>query len=192
MEKESKIYVAGHTGLVGSAIMRRLEKERDKCLVTRTQKELNLLDQDAVQKFFEKDKPVYVFLAAARVGGILENKKHKSEFIYENLQIQNNVIYSAWKHKVKKLLFFGSSCIYPRDCPQPIKEEYLMTGPLEETNDAYAAAKIIGIIQCQSYNQQYGTNFISVMPTNLYGPGDNFNSETSHVLPALIRKLHED
>ena len=191
MEKESKIYVAGHTGLVGSAIMRRLEKERDKCLVTRTQKELNLLDQDAVQKFFEKDKPVYVFLAAARVGGILENKKHKSEFIYENLQIQNNVIYSAWKHKVKKLLFFGSSCIYPRDCPQPIKEEYLMTGPLEETNDAYATAKIAGIKMCQSFNEQYGTEFISVMPTNLYGHGDNFDLETSHVLPAMIRKFHE-
>jgi GDP-L-fucose synthase len=191
MEKNSKIYVAGHKGLVGSAITRNLQKQGYANLIFRTFEELDLLSQEAVQKFFEKEKPEYIFLAAAKVGGILANKKQKADFIYQNLQIQNNVIYNAWKYGVKKLLFLGSSCIYPKDCPQPIKEEYFMTGRLEETNDAYATAKIAGIKMCQSFNEQYGTNFISVMPTNLYGPQDNFDLETSHVLPAMIRKFHE-
>lgn len=191
MEKESKIYVAGHRGLVGSAIVRKLAKEGYSNLLLKTRDELDLLNQQSVSEFFEKEKPDYVFLAAAKVGGILANKSRKADFIYENLQIQNNIIGSAWKSNVKKLLFLGSSCIYPKMCPQPIKEEYLMTGPLEETNDAYAIAKIAGIKMCQSFNEQYGTKFISVMPTNLYGPGDNFDLESSHVLPAMIRKFHE-
>ncbi len=191
MEKESKIYVAGHCGLVGSAIVRKLEKEGYSSLLLKTRDELDLLNQQAVNEFFEEEKPDYVFLAAAKVGGILANKSKKADFIYENLQIQNNIIGNAWKSSVRKLLFLGSSCIYPKLSQQPIKEEYLMTGPLEETNDAYAIAKIAGIKMCQSFNEQYGTKFISVMPTNLYGPGDNFDLESSHVLPAMIRKFHE-
>lgn len=191
MRKQSKIYVAGHRGLVGSAIVRKLLAEGYENLLFRTKAELNLLCQSAVEAFFEREKPEHVFLAAAKVGGILANKMEKADFIYENLQIQNNIVHSAWKNGVTKLLFLGSSCIYPKMCVQPIKEEYLMTGPLEETNDAYALAKIAGIKMCQSYNAQYGTNFISVMPTNLYGPNDNFDLESSHVLPAMIRKFHE-
>lgn len=191
MRKQSKIYVAGHRGLVGSAIVRKLLAEGYENLLLRTKAELNLLCQSAVEAFFEREKPEHVFLAAAKVGGILANKMEKADFIYENLQIQNNIVHSAWKNGVTKLLFLGSSCIYPKMCVQPIKEEYLMTGPLEETNDAYALAKIAGIKMCQSYNAQYGTNFISVMPTNLYGPNDNFDLESSHVLPAMIRKFHE-
>src|SRR3989344_8021930 len=191
MQKSAKIYVAGHGGLVGSAIVRKLQTEGFANLVLRTREELDLLDQRAVNVFFQEEKPDYVFLAAAKVGGILANKTKKADFIYENLTIQNNVIYNSWKYKVKKLLFLGSSCIYPKFAKQPIKEEYLLTGKLEETNDAYAVAKIAGIKLCQSLNNQYKTNFISVMPTNLYGPYDNFNLETSHVLPALIRKFHE-
>jgi len=191
MEKKAKIYVAGHCGLVGSAIVRRLRSEGYTNLILKAREDLDLLSQQAVGEFFEKEKPEYVFLAAAKVGGILANKTKKADFIYENLQIQNNIIFNSWKSGAKKLLFLGSSCIYPRLCPQPIKEEYLMTGPLEETNDAYATAKIAGIKMCQSFNEQYGTNFISAMPTNLYGPNDNFDLETSHVLPAMIRKFYE-
>lgn len=171
--------------------MRKLNEEGYVNLVLKTRDELDLLSQQAVQEFFETEGPEYVFLAAAKVGGILANKERKAEFIYENLQIQNNIILNAWKTGAKKLLFLGSSCIYPKLCPQPIKEEYFMTGPLEETNDAYAVAKIAGIKMCQSFHDQYGVNFISAMPTNLYGPGDNFDLKTSHVLPALIRKFHE-
>ena len=191
MEKNSKIYVAGHKGLVGSAITRRLQAEGYSNLIFRTFEELDLMDQVATAKFFETEKPEYVFLAAAKVGGIKANDDFRADFIYQNLQVQNNVIYNAYKNGVKKLLFLGSSCIYPRDCPQPIKEEYFMTGPLEKTNDAYAIAKIAGIKMCESFNKQYGTKFISVMPTNLYGPNDNFDLESSHVLPALIRKFHD-
>lgn len=191
MNKNSKIYVAGHTGMVGSAIVRRLESGGHGNLVTRTRKELDLLEQKAVASFFDQERPEYVFLAAARVGGIWANKSYKADFIYENLEVQNNVLHAAWKHGVRKLLFLGSSCIYPKLCPQPIKEEYFMSGPLEETNDAYAIAKIAGIMHCRSLNEQYGANFISVMPTNLYGPNDNFGLENSHVLPALIRKFHD-
>ncbi len=191
MNKKSKIYIAGHRGLVGSAIKRKLEKDGYNNLIFRTKKELDLLDSEKVKKFFQQEKPEYVFLAAAKVGGILANNECSADFIYENLVVQNNVIYNSYINKVKKLLFLGSSCIYPRDCPQPIKEEYLLTGPLEKTNDAYAIAKIAGIKMCQSYNKQHKTNFISVMPTNLYGSNDNFNLESSHVLPALIRKIHE-
>jgi len=191
MEKNSKIYVAGHTGLVGSAITRKLTKLGYSNLIFQTFDELNLLDQNAVTDFFKTEKPEYVFLAAAKVGGIKANDDFQAEFIFKNLQIQNNVIHNAYLNGVKKLLFLGSSCIYPRDCAQPIKEEYFMTGPLEKTNDAYAIAKIAGIRMCQAYNKQYGTNFISVMPTNLYGPNDNFDLETSHVLPALLRKFHD-
>jgi GDP-L-fucose synthase len=191
MEKKSKIFIAGHRGMVGAAIERRLESEGYGHLVRRTRQELDLLDQTAVRAFFERERPEYVFLAAARVGGIWANKSQKADFIYDNLQVQNNVIHSSWTFGVKKLLFLGSSCIYPKLCPQPIKEEYLLSGPLEETNDAYAIAKIAGIKMCQSFNEQYKTNFISVMPTNLYGPNDNFDLEHSHVLPALIRKFHD-
>lgn len=191
MENDSKIFIAGHIGLVGSAIVRRLESRGYTNLLLKTRDDLDLLNQQMVKEYFEKEKPEYVFLAAAKVGGIMANKTQKADFIYQNLQIQNNIIYNAWKTGVKKLLFLGSSCIYPKMCPQPIKEEYLMTGPLEETNDAYATAKIAGIKMCQSFNEQYRTQFISVMPTNLYGPGDNFDLETSHVLPAMIRKFHE-
>lgn len=190
--KKSKIYVAGgQSGLVGLAIVTDLTQKGFKNIIVRTRKELDLLDQTAVEKFFQKEKPEYVFMAAAKVGGIMANKTKKAEFIYDNLQVQNNIIYNAWKYKTKKLLFLGSSCIYPKHSPQPMKEEYLLTGKLEETNDAYAIAKIAGIVMCQSFNQQYGTNFISVMPTNLYGPNDNFDLKTSHVLPAMIRKFHE-
>lgn len=191
MKKNSKIYIAGHNGLVGSAIVRNLKSNGFNNLVLKTRKELDLLDWQEVKKFFETEKPEYVFLAAARVGGILENDTYPADFIFQNLQIQNNVIHNAYLSEVKKLLFLGSSCIYPRECPQPIKEEYLLTGPLEKTNEAYAVAKIAGIKMCQSYNKQYGTKYISVMPTNLYGPNDNFDLNSSHVLPALLRKFHE-
>ena len=191
MNKTAKIYIAGHRGLVGSAILRRLEKDGYENLLLRARKELDLTDQRAVTDFFAAEKPEYVFLAAAKVGGIMANQAQKADFIYINLQIQNNIIFNAWKYGAKKLLFLGSSCIYPRDCPQPIKEEYLMTGPLEDSNDAYATAKIAGIKMCQSFNEQYRTNFISVMPTNLYGQNDNFDPESSHVLPALIYKFHK-
>lgn len=191
MNKKSKIYVAGHKGLVGSAILRRLEQEGFHNIVYRDFEDLDLRKFESTKKFFEKEMPEYVFLAAAKVGGIIANKRFKADFIYENLQIQNNVIFNAYKSGVKKLLFLGSSCIYPKLCPQPIKEEYLLSGKLESTNDAYAVAKIAGIKMCQSFNEQYSTNFISAMPTNLYGINDNFNLESSHVLPALIRKFHE-
>lgn len=191
MKKEAKIYVAGHRGLVGSAIIRTLMKNGYTNLITRTHAELDLLDQLAVAEFFAAEKPEYVFLAAAKVGGIMANKNYPADFIYQNLIVQSNVIESAHQNKAEKLLFLGSSCIYPKLAPQPIKEEYLLTGPLEPTNDAYAIAKIAGIMMCQSYHRQYGSNFISVMPTNLYGENDNFNLETSHVLPALIRRFHE-
>ena len=191
MNKNSKIYVAGHRGLVGSAIVRILKKKGYGNLILRAHKELDLLNQKAVENFFRKEGPEYVFLAAAKVGGIMANKTYPADFIQNNLTIQNNVIENAHRYGVKKLLFLGSSCIYPKMAPQPIREEYLLTGPLEPTNIAYAAAKIAGIIMCQSYNKQYGTNFISVMPTNLYGPNDNFDLENSHVLPAMIRKFHE-
>jgi GDP-L-fucose synthase len=191
MQKNSKIYVAGHRGLVGSALSRALERNGYANLVTRTHAELDLTNAAAVKAFFDEQKPEYVMLAAARVGGILANRDQPAEFIHENLAIQTNVIHEAWRHGVKRLLFLGSSCVYPRDCPQPIREEYLLTSPLETTNRAYALAKISGIEMCASYNRQYGTKFLAVMPTNLYGPGDNYDLETSHVLPALIRKCHE-
>jgi len=191
MEKNAKIYIAGHRGLVGSAIVRNLESKGYTDIIVRTREELNLLDTKQVADFFSQEKPEYVFLAGAKVGGIKANEDYPADFIYQNLQIQNNIIHNAYKNNVKKLLFLGSSCIYPRDCTQPIKEEYLLTGPLEKTNEAYAIAKIAGIKMCQSYNKQYGTRFISVMPTNLYGPNDNFNLTSSHVLPALLRKFHD-
>ncbi len=191
MEKNAKIYVAGHRGLVGSAIVRALEAKGFNNIITKTRSELDLLDTKAVTDFFTVEKPEYVFLAAAKVGGIMANKTHPADFIRDNLIIQNNIIDNAHKNKVKKLLFLGSSCIYPKLAPQPIKEEYLLTGALEPTNDAYAIAKIAGIMMCQSYRKQYGDNFISVMPTNLYGINDNFDLETSHILPALIRRFHE-
>ena len=190
MKKNAKIFVAGHRGLVGSAIVRKLQEKGYKNIITKTKSELDLTRQEDVEKFFEEEKPDYVFLAAAKVGGILANSTYPAEFIYDNLAIALNVIHSAYKYKVKKLLNLGSSCIYPKYAPQPIKEEYLLTGSLEPTNEAYAIAKISAIKLVRYYNQQYGTNFISVMPTNLYGPNDNFNLETSHVLPALIRKFH--
>jgi len=191
MKITSKIYVAGHHGLVGSAIVKNLTCKGYTNIITRTHTELDLTNQQAVQAFFEQEKPEYVFLAAARVGGIVANNTYRANFIYENLQIQNNVIHQSYVHGVKKLLFLGSTCIYPKNAPQPMKEESLLTSELEYTNEPYAIAKIAGIKMCESYNLQYGTNFISVMPTNLYGPNDNFNLETSHVLPALIRKIHE-
>jgi GDP-L-fucose synthase len=191
MDKNAKIYIAGHRGLVGSAVVRKLESDGYTNLVVKTHTELDLLDQKAVTDFFIAEKPEYVFLAAAKVGGIMANNTYPAQFIYENLQIQNNIIHQAYLNGIKKLLFLGSSCIYPKMCPQPMKEEYLLTGLLEPTNEPYALAKIAGIKMCQSYNRQYGTNFIAVMPTNLYGPGDNFDLETSHVLPALVRKFHE-
>ncbi len=191
MEKKSKIYIAGHRGLVGSAILRKLEQAGFTNLVYRTHAELDLIDQDQVADFFSTERPKYVFLAAAKVGGIGANQNFPADFIYQNLQIQNNIIHQSYLSGVKKLLFLGSSCIYPRNCPQPIKEEYLLTGELEKTNEPYALAKIVGLKMCQSYNRQYGTNFIAVMPTNLYGPNDNFDLENSHVIPALIRKFHE-
>ena len=187
----SRIYVAGHLGLVGSAILRALQQKGFENLITRTHSELELKDSTAVREFFADTKPEYVFLAAAKVGGIHANNTYPAEFIHENLLLQTNVIHESWRHEVVKLIFLGSSCIYPKLCPQPIKEEYLMTGELESTNDAYAIAKIAGIKTCQSYNKQYGTNYLSVMPTNLYGINDNFHPENSHVLPSLIRKFHK-
>jgi GDP-L-fucose synthase len=190
MEKNAKIYIAGHNGMVGSAIHRHLIKQGFKNFVFSPFPPYDLTDQKLVDDFFAKEKPEYVFLAAAKVGGIMSNNTYRAQFIYENLMIQNNIIHNSYRHGVRKLLFLGSSCIYPGNCPQPIKEEYLLTGELEYTNEPYAIAKIAGIKMCESYNIQYGTNFISVMPTNLYGPNDNYNLETSHVLPALIRKMH--
>jgi len=191
INKKSKIYVAGHNGMVGSALWRNLESKGYANLIGMTSKDMNLRDEQTVKNFFEKEKPEYVFLAAAKVGGIMANNTYRAEFIRDNLQIQNNVIHQSYVSSVKKLLFLGSSCIYPRDCPQPMKEEYLLTGALEQTNEPYAIAKIAGIKMCENYYKQYGSNFISVMPTNLYGPGDNFDLNTSHVIPALIRKFHE-
>ena len=191
MNKNSKIYIAGHKGMVGSAIQRKLEKEGFTNLITRTSKELDLCNQQAVKDFFAKEKPEYVFLAAARVGGIHANNSFRADFIYQNLMIQNNVIHSAYENKVKKLMFLGSSCIYPKLALQPLKEEYLLTGLLEHTNEPYAVAKITGIKMCDAYRTQYGCNFISVMPTNLFGPNDNYDLNNSHVLPALLRKIHE-
>jgi GDP-L-fucose synthase len=191
MEKSARIYVAGHRGLVGSALVRQLTEQGFAGLITRTHAELDLLDQAAVRAFFEQERPEYVFLAAAKVGGIHANNTYPAEFAYSNLQIQNNIVHSSWLCKVKKLCFLGSSCIYPKFAPQPMKEEYLMTGELEPTNAPYALAKIAGIVMCQSYNRQYGANYISAMPTNLYGPCDNYHPENSHVLPALIRRIHE-
>ncbi|PWV53540.1 GDP-L-fucose synthase [Chitinophaga sp. S165] len=191
MERHNKIYVAGHRGMVGSAIVRRLEKEGFGNIVTRTSAELDLRDQAATAAFFEKEKPDYVFLAAAKVGGIVANNTYRAEFLYENLMIQSNIIHSAYQQGVKKLMFLGSSCIYPKMAPQPLKEEYLLTGLLEPTNEPYAIAKIAGIKMCDAYRAQYGCNFISVMPTNLYGPNDNYDLNNSHVLPALLRKFHE-
>lgn len=190
MNKNNKIYVAGHRGLVGSAIVKNLISKGYTNIITRTHSELDLLNQKAVEEFFEKEKPEYVILAAAKVGGIVANNTYRADFIYENLQIQNNVIHQSYVHKIKKLLFLGSTCIYPKEAPQPMSEDSLLTSPLEYTNEPYAIAKIAGIKMCESYNIQYGTNFISVMPTNLYGPNDNFDLETSHVLPALVRKIH--
>ena len=191
MDKNAKIYVAGHRGLVGSALLRQLDAQGYTNIVTRTHTELDLTHQTAVADFFALEQPDYVILAAAKVGGIHANNTYPAEFIHENLAIQTNVIHQAYVNGVKRLLFLGSSCIYPRDCPQPIKEEYLLTGPLEATNRPYALAKIAGIEMCWSYNRQYGTQYLAVMPTNLYGPGDNYHPENSHVIPALTRKFHE-
>ena len=191
MDKKSKIYVAGHRGLVGCAIMRRLKVAGYERVMFRTHAELDLTRQASVEAFFEKERPDYVFLAAAKVGGILANASFPADFIYENLVMETNIIHAAHVYDVKKLLFLGSSCIYPKHCPQPMREEHLLSGYLEPSNEAYAVAKIAGIKLCQSYNRQYGAHFISLMPTNLYGPGDNFDLKTSHVLPALIRKFHE-
>lgn len=191
MDKQDKIYIAGHRGMVGSAIRRKLEAEGFKNLLLKTSQELDLRDSAAVRAFFEAGKPDHVFLAAAKVGGILANDTFRADFLYENLMIQNNVIHSAWKTGVKKLMFLGSSCIYPKLAPQPLKEEYLLTGLLEHTNEPYAIAKIAGIKLCDAYRAQYGCNFISVMPTNLYGPNDHYDLKNSHVLPALIRKFHD-
>ncbi|MHB8453163.1 MAG: GDP-L-fucose synthase family protein [Acidiferrobacterales bacterium] len=191
MVKSARIYVAGHRGLVGSALIRTLRAGGYSNIIVRTHADLDLLDQHAVRTFFEQERPEYVILAAAKVGGIHANNTYPAEFIYQNLVIQTNVIHESWRSGVKRLLFLGSSCIYPRDCPQPIKEEYLLTGPLETTNRPYALAKIAGIEMCWSYNRQYGTRYLAVMPTNLYGPGDNYDPRNSHVLPALIRKMHE-
>ena len=191
MDFNGKIYLAGHGGLVGSAIHRRLDHYGYKNIVTKTRQELDLRDQKKVSIFFEKEKPEYIFLAAAKVGGILANSTYPAEFIYENLMIQTNIINQAYLNKAKKLLFLGSSCIYPKNAHQPMKEDYFLTGALEPTNESYAVAKIAGIKMCQAYNRQYGTNYISVMPTNLYGPGDTFDLEKAHVIPALIRKFHE-
>ncbi|MDH6308320.1 GDP-L-fucose synthase [Dysgonomonas sp. PFB1-18] len=190
IDKGSKIYIAGHRGLVGSAILRNLKEKGYTNFVLRTHSQLDLTNQAAVAEFFEKEKPEYVFLAAAKVGGIVANNTYRGQFIYENMMIQNNVIHQSYLNNVKKLVFLGSSCIYPKEAPQPMREDALLTGPLEYTNEPYAIAKIAGLKMCESYNIQYNTNFIAVMPTNLYGPNDNFNLETSHVLPAMIRKIH--
>jgi len=191
MNSDDKIYIAGHRGMVGSAILRKLEKEGYTNVVLRTSKELDLRVQTEVDSFFSEEKPDYVILAAAKVGGIVSNNTYRADFMYDNLMIQNNIIHASYKNSVKKLLFLGSSCIYPRMAPQPLKEEYLLTGLLEHTNEPYAIAKITGIKMCEAYRDQYGCNYISVMPTNLYGPNDNYDLTTSHVLPALIRKIHE-
>ncbi len=191
MQPDSRIFVAGHRGLVGSALMRQLASRGYVRTIVRSHGELDLTDQAAVRDFFAVERPEYVFLAAAKVGGILANSSYPAEFIQQNLAIQDNVIHAAWMSGVKRLLFLGSSCIYPRDCPQPIKEDYLLTGPLEPSNRPYAVAKIAGIEMCWSYNRQYGTRYLAAMPTNLYGPGDNYDLANSHVLPALIRKMHE-
>jgi GDP-L-fucose synthase len=191
MEKNSKIYIAGHNGMVGSALRRKLEKEGHTNFILRSSKELDLRNQAEVARFFEKEKPDYVFLAAAKVGGIVANNTYRAEFLYDNLMIQSNIIHHSYLTGVKKLMFLGSSCIYPKIAPQPLKEDYLLTGPLEPTNEPYAIAKIAGIKMCDAYRDQYGCNFISVMPTNLYGPNDNYDLNTSHVLPALLRKIHE-
>ncbi len=191
MNKTDKIYIAGHRGMVGSAIVRKLQKEGFNNLLLRTSAELDLRNQQAVQDFMQQEKPDHVFVAAAKVGGILANNTYRADFIYENIMIQSNIIHNAWVNGVKKLMFLGSSCIYPKLAPQPLKEEYLLTGELESTNEPYAIAKIAGIKMCDAYRSQYGCNFISVMPTNLYGPNDNYSLQTSHVLPALIRKFHE-
>jgi GDP-L-fucose synthase len=191
LEKEAKIYVAGHRGMVGSAIVRKLQQEGYTNLVLKTSTELDLRDQVKVASFFASEKPDYVFLAAAKVGGIVANNTYRADFLYENLAIQNNIIHSSFVHKVTKLMFLGSSCIYPKLAPQPLKESYLLSGYLEETNEPYAIAKIAGIKMCEAYRAQYGCDFISVMPTNLYGPNDNYDLENSHVLPAMIRKFHE-
>jgi len=190
MNKTAKIYIAGHRGLVGSAILKSLKSKGYTNIITKTHSELDLTNQEKVAKFFSKEKPEYVFLAAAKVGGIVSNNTYRAEFIYKNLMIQSNVIHHSYLNEVKKLLFLGSTCIYPKNAPQPIKEEHLLTNILEYTNEPYSIAKIAGIKMCESYNLQYGTNFISVMPTNLYGQNDNFDLETSHVIPALIRKMH--
>ncbi len=191
MNNQSKIFIAGHRGMVGSAIVRKLEQKGYKNLVVRTSKELDLRDQQKVEEFFQQEKPEYVFLAAARVGGIVANNTFRAEFLYDNLTIQGNVIHQSYKAGVKKLLFLGSSCIYPKMAPQPLKEEFLLSGLLEPTNEPYAVAKIAGIKMCDAYRNQYGCNFISAMPTNLYGPNDNYDLQTSHVIPALLRKFHE-
>jgi GDP-L-fucose synthase len=191
MDKGAKIYIAGHRGMVGSAIKRKLEQEGFTNFITRVSTELDLRNQQQVAVFFEEEKPDYVFLAAAKVGGIVANNTYRAEFLYDNLQIQNNVIHSAYSNGVKKLMFLGSSCIYPKMAPQPLQEDYLLTGPLEETNEPYAIAKIAGIKMCDAYRAQYGCNYISVMPTNLYGYNDNYHPQNSHVLPALIRRFHE-
>lgn len=191
MNKDSRIYIAGHKGMVGSAILRKLNKEGYKNLILRSSKELDLINQESMVKFFKEEKPEYIFLSAAKVGGIFANNKYKADFLYKNMMIQNNLIHHAYVNNVKKLLFLGSSCIYPKMAPQPLKEEYLMTGPLEPTNEAYAIAKISGVKMCQFYREQYGCNFISVMPTNLYGKNDNYDLETSHLVAALLRKFKE-
>jgi GDP-L-fucose synthase len=191
MDRSARIYVAGHRGLVGSALVRRLEQGGYPNILVRTHAELDLLDQAATSAFLEREKPDFIFLAAAIVGGINANNSFRADFIYQNLMVEANVIHGAWRAGVKRLCFLGSSCIYPRDCPQPIKEEYLLTGPLEQTNEPYAVAKIAGIKLCESYNRQYATQYFSAMPTNLYGPNDHYDPNNSHVLPALIRKAHE-
>lgn len=191
LPKTAKIYVSGHSGMVGSAIVRRLRGSGYSNILTRSHTELDLLDQRAVLNFMQREKPDYIFCAAAKVGGIVANNRYRAEFIYQNLMIQANIIHSAYLSNVRRLLFLGSSCVYPRDCPQPIREEYLLTSPLEVTNEPYALAKITGIKMCEAYNAQYGTRYVSVMPTNLYGPYDNYDLENSHVLPALLRKTHE-
>lgn len=191
MQPTSKIFIAGHNGLVGSALVRKLTEKGFNNLVLRSRSELDLTNQHAVEVFFADEKPEYVFLAAAKVGGIYANSTYPAEFIFSNMQVQMNIINEAWKFKAKKMLFLGSSCIYPKFAPQPMREDALLSGPLEPTNEAYALAKIAGIVMCRSYNKQYGTDFISVMPTNLYGPNDNYHPENSHVLPALIRRFHE-
>lgn len=191
MKLNSKIYIAGHRGMMGSAFLRQLQARGQTHILTRTRQELDLTNQTAVQEFFEKEKPEYVFVAAAKVGGILANATYPADFIYQNLAIQTNILHAAYRSGVERLLFLGSVCIYPKHCPQPIKEDYLLTGALEPTNEPYAIAKIAGLRMCEAYNRQYGTKYLCAMPTNLYGTGDNFDLETSHVLPALIRKFHE-